>query len=429
MSKTVRQPHIENRENLNARPGKEFQTKQPAVKPKRPALGEVGNKLHGLQAQQNVCMKKEPVYQSCLTKKLQSTTTTVTVQRKESLVKKTTCVKTIAVKTDKSTVVTKTSVTPVKKTTVLDKEEIITKVAAYSTVRLDGVVDVDAGDRGDPLLVADYIRDIYNYLRDVEIKFPIQPNFLNCHGCTPRMRHVLINWMVEVHTNFSFLPETLHLSVGILDRYLQNDRTVGRSNLQLVGTTALFIASKYEELYIPDLSDFVYIVDDSFKKRELLQMEMKILCGLDWGLGRPLSLHFLRRYSKLAKVQPEQHVLAKYLLEIALFEYELCHVHPSLQAAAAICFSIAILTGLSNPSEAWTNTLVRETSYGYLDFRPVIIGLAQALMKMETSKYQAIRKKYATSSNWKISMNPKLKGTLVKCLALKTVREPSKPAV
>jgi cyclin A len=45
---------------------------------------------------------------------------------------------------------------------------------------------------------------------------------------------------------------------------------VQRSKLQLVGTACMFIAAKYEEIYPPDVSEFVYITDDTYNKRQVL---------------------------------------------------------------------------------------------------------------------------------------------------------------
>jgi cyclin B len=49
------------------------------------------------------------------------------------------------------------------------------------------------------------------------------------------------------------MPETLFLTTNVMDRYL-NTEIVERKNLQLVGMTALLIASKYEEIWAPEVN-------------------------------------------------------------------------------------------------------------------------------------------------------------------------------
>lgn len=72
--------------------------------------------------------------------------------------------------------------------------------------------------------------------------------------------------------------------------------------LQLVGVTAMFLASKYEEMYVPAIDDFVYMTDNTYTKSEIRQMEISILKTLNFMFGKPLPLHFLRRFSKAGQV-------------------------------------------------------------------------------------------------------------------------------
>ena len=70
----------------------------------------------------------------------------------------------------------------------------------------------------------------------------------------PKMRAVLIDWLIGVHLQFHLLQETLYTTVAILDRYLQHDvKKISRSKLQLVGVASMLIAAKYEEIYAPEV--------------------------------------------------------------------------------------------------------------------------------------------------------------------------------
>ncbi len=70
----------------------------------------------------------------------------------------------------------------------------------------------------------------------------------------------------------------------------------------MVGVTAMFLAAKYEEIYFPEIADFVYITDNSYTSELIRQMERIILKSLNYNLGSPGAIQFLRRYSKLSKV-------------------------------------------------------------------------------------------------------------------------------
>lgn len=114
-----------------------------------------------------------------------------------------------------------------------------------------------------------------------------------------KMRSILIDWLVDVHLKFKLLPETLFITVSIIDRFLEKTR-VSKTRLQLVGVTALFIASKYEEIYPPELKDFVYITDKAYSKQDVIQMEYHMLMTLSFDITFPTALRFLERYTKLA---------------------------------------------------------------------------------------------------------------------------------
>ena len=115
-----------------------------------------------------------------------------------------------------------------------------------------------------------------------------------------KMRSILIDWLVEVHHKFKLVPETLFLTTNLIDRFLQL-KQITRQKLQLVGVTAMLIASKYEEIYAPIVKDFVYITDNAYTKAEILEMERKMLSTLDFNIQIVSTWVFLQRYWKVAK--------------------------------------------------------------------------------------------------------------------------------
>ncbi|RNA38125.1 G2 mitotic-specific cyclin-B2 [Brachionus plicatilis] len=161
----------------------------------------------------------------------------------------------------------------------------------------ENIIDIDECDAENSQLVADYVKDIYKYLTQTEKKFRIRPNFLEAKIVSVKMRSVLVDWLIQVHLKFHLLQETLYLCVQIIDAYLQVEN-VPKMQLQLVGVTALFLASKYEEMYVPAIEDFVYMTDNTYTKSEIRQMEISILKSMNFMFSKPLPLTFLRRFSK-----------------------------------------------------------------------------------------------------------------------------------
>lgn len=69
-----------------------------------------------------------------------------------------------------------------------------------------------------------------------------------------KMRATLVDWLVLVHTKYEFSLETLYLTINIIDRF-HALQSVPRKELQLVGITAMLMASKYEETLAPMVSE------------------------------------------------------------------------------------------------------------------------------------------------------------------------------
>mmetsp|Transcript_22525 Transcript_22525/g.66714 ORF Transcript_22525/g.66714 Transcript_22525/m.66714 type:complete len:384 (-) Transcript_22525:236-1387(-) len=265
-------------------------------------------------------------------------------------------------------------------------------VSNATSYQHSGQVDnIDERDSDDPLCATDYVQDMYEHFRSKELGTSVRPIYMeNQSHINERMRSILVDWLVEVHLKFKLVPETLYLTVNLIDRYLEK-REVTRPKLQLVGVTCLLIASKYEEIYPPELRDLVYICDRAYSKNEILEMEEVVLKSLEYQITIPSAHAFLVRYLKAAHADKKIVQLACYILDGTLQSYNLLHYLPSQLAAAAV-FIARRCVGRNS----WSPTLLKYAVYCEEEVVPV----ARAVLAEKSSaspELRAVNKKYTSS--------------------------------
>jgi len=282
-----------------------------------------------------------------------------------------------------------------------------------------GVEDVDSRDDDNPLMCSEYAFEIFSYLRNLESRTAVRAGHLQGCPTNDKMRAVLVDWLVEVQLQFKLLQETLFITVDIVDRYLAIEgKTVSRGRLQLVGVSAMFLAAKIEEVYAPACSDFVYITDDAYSESEIKATEMKILRALKFDLFQPVSLHFLRRFSKVGDVDRLQHTVAKYALEVALLDYSLVPTPGSELAAAALLLALLLAQPQDSSASVWSPTLAYYSGYSRDHLLPTTARLAAAIARItKNTKLQAVRTKYKAAKFLKVADLPDLKGEVLTKLA------------
>jgi G2/mitotic-specific cyclin 3/4 len=198
-------------------------------------------------------------------------------------------------------------------------------------------------DIWDVSMVAEYGEDIFEYMRVLEDRLLPNPHYMdNQTEIQWSMRSVLIDWLVQVHNRFNLLPETLFLAVNLIDRFLSN-KVVSLGKLQLVGATAILVASKYEEINCPSLQEIVYMVDGGYTTEEVTKAERYMLTILNFELGWPGPMSFLRRISKADDYDLHTRTLAKYFLEVTVMDERFVGSPCSFLAAGAHCLSRFIL--------------------------------------------------------------------------------------
>jgi cyclin B len=112
-------------------------------------------------------------------------------------------------------------------------------------------------------------------------------------------RAFLVEWIIDVHRKFRLLPETLYVTVFLIDRFLSL-KQIKKSQLHILGVTSLLIATKYEEIYPPELKDLLSVSENKFSRNEVLAMERDMLHVLEFNITSPSAYRFLERFRKLS---------------------------------------------------------------------------------------------------------------------------------
>merc|ERR1719281_1900458 len=252
----------------------------------------------------------------------------------------------------------------------------------------------DATDRKDAenvQCVVEYVADVYQHLRHVEERYLVQPDYMSRQGdINEKMRGILVDWLVEVHLKYKLKPETLFLAVNLIDRFLEK-KQVTRKRLQLVGVTGLLIAAKYEEIYPPEVKDFVYITDKAYTKEEVLQMEIAMLNALEFHITCPTPISFLERYERINGCDEVHRQLARYVCELTILDMKFLKYSPSLLAASALFLANKLLR--QHPS--WPSSLIQNTRYTENLIKGCAKEICEVLESADRASLQAVRKKYA----------------------------------
>ncbi|KAI5071067.1 hypothetical protein GOP47_0013318 [Adiantum capillus-veneris] len=253
--------------------------------------------------------------------------------------------------------------------------------------------NIDIHDVGNQLAVLDYVEDIYSFYRKAEIQSCVSPEYMARQSdINEKMRAILNDWLIEVHLKFKLMPETLYLTINLIDRFLACN-LVMRKNLQLVGVTAMLLACKYEEIWAPEIKDFVKICDKAYTREQLLEMEKLMLNKLKFNLTVPTPYVFLVRFLKAASSDTQLEMLAFFLTELCLPEYSMIKYCPSLLAAAAV-YTAQLTIGRS---PRWSTILQRHSGYTEMHLRDCSVQMVGFHKSAGVIPLTAVYKKYANA--------------------------------
>ncbi|RMY88310.1 hypothetical protein D0862_10469 [Hortaea werneckii] len=243
-------------------------------------------------------------------------------------------------------------------------------------------------EQWDMSMVAEYGDEIFSYMRNLENRMAPNPRYMEQQQEIQwSMRSVLIDWVVQVHQRFNLLPETLFLTVNYIDRFL-SCKIVSLGKLQLVGATAIFVAAKYEEVQCPTIGEIIYMVDGGYSADELFKAERFMLSMLQFELGWPGPMSFLRRISKADDYDLETRTLAKYFLEVTLMDERFVGCVPSFLAAGAHCMARLMLR-----KGDWGPAHVFYSQYTYTQLRDLLAAMLECC-ELPEKHHNAVFEKY-----------------------------------
>ena len=182
-----------------------------------------------------------------------------------------------------------------------------------------------------------------------------------------------------------------------MDRFLSRN-IVDKKEYQLVAVAAMLTSCKYEEIYFPEIRDFIYITDKSFTKQEIIKMEAKILDCLEFDIFTVSPFRFLERFYITIEPHDQSFFLAQYFLELSLVDNRLDYPS-SMKAISAIIISRKIL----NLSPDYPYNLQKVSGYAYEMLRNCIKDHCSIIDSSKRSSLKAVKNKFATEKYMEVS--------------------------
>ncbi|XP_012887806.1 PREDICTED: G2/mitotic-specific cyclin-B3 [Dipodomys ordii] len=252
-------------------------------------------------------------------------------------------------------------------------------------------------DNNDLFFNLEYAKDIFAYLKEREENF-ILTNYMDKQtDLTSDMRALLVDWLVEVQMNFEMSHETLYLAIKLVDHYLTTS-LCKKENLQLLGSTAFFIATKFEEPYPPSLKEFLYICEDLYQREDMLAMEASILTNLDYDINIPVAYHFLRRYAMCLQSSMTTLTLSRYICEITLQESHYIPERASKLAAGSFLLALC----MKNLGHL-IRSLEHHSGYKVSDLRCLVRKLNVLVTLQPYSEFKTVYNKYCSQVYYEVA--------------------------
>ena len=194
-----------------------------------------------------------------------------------------------------------------------------------------------------------YLNEIYNELliEEKNNEFFQSFNYMNYQfELTPKIRANLINYLYKISQKFFFKDKTIYLSIQIIDRFLCKKK-IDIYFLKLLGVSSLFISSKFNEIFYPEISNWMFYLKENYSTEQFLYMEYFILDSLNYNILPLYPLSFFEIINEKIKLNKYEFYLGLLIIEISQFEYNMIHFKSSI-IVQSIVYLILLLKKRKN---------------------------------------------------------------------------------
>eukprot|EP00808_Paulinella_micropora_P007309 g6652.t1 len=241
-------------------------------------------------------------------------------------------------------------------------------------------------------------RQVFQYLqkREHSQDFHVGPWQMKQPHITAKMRSILVGWLEQVNREFENNVDTLFLAIRMVDCFFYRAEKVERSRVQLVGVAALLISAKLEETHYPDLDELLYLCDSIYTRKELLDMEAKIMCALNHTLHMPSAYTFLKQILHEFPLSPVPETLCWYLVEQSQLDYAVVQFRPSLVA-------ISIYAYVCDHFNVSFENALEFSGWSYRQLITVSVALYNIQREAEYHREQHVRTRYKLVENHRVA--------------------------
>jgi len=170
-------------------------------------------------------------------------------------------------------------------------------------------------------------------------------------GFDANQRAKLVDFIIGLASTLSLTDYTLHLAVGLLNKYLAlQDECLAQERMQVAGATCLKVADVFveqsKEYYKQEnVSEYAEATLHQALPEQMLAFEKSLLPKLEFDLHLPTTHWFVHCYLAYGRFNPlgSTAKTAVFIGNLTLLDYDLLAYAPSLRAQCAVLLAVFLV--------------------------------------------------------------------------------------